>query len=498
MRDRALRIGLFVSCALLIATQVWIYLAYRLEADDDLIWLYQSARMLQFGPSDVAGHYAAYHAFLEQVGAGIEWLTRAEMRQALGASQNYLFTSGWIAVAAWIGQATVGISDYPSYMTAVALWAYSTEALAVALGVAAIFVTRRDPRIGVAFALTLLLLLGLDLIGNWLGDNYTLELIAKQTIEAGKFSDSLWHTLIDPTPAFSPYYPPAKNRAQMLLMLVMLLRWSDRPASSYGLLLFGAFWHQDYIGLFTLAFVTADLVRQPHIFRRPVVVLLAGLGIALYLLRGSLLWDAVGSLPPSAILAGVAALVAVCFGLFLIRRPIARLQLVIFGDPAKRSMTTSILQDLGVQGILWFVSLLLLVPVSLNASDISSSLLWGSVHGRLYGMIHPSVALGLCLVVTAAASKRFGVARLQVAAGSAVLLSGLALMVWSVGNVDDLDAVQARVESQFRTLDQPTVEPLRPGEAAEALFFYLSAKSLDTGTDLVGDAFEAIDQEPLQ
>lgn len=490
MTDRALRIGIFLGCALLIGIQVWIYLAYRLEADDDLIWLYQSARMLQFGTGDIAGHYAVYNAFLERVGAGIEWFTRSDMRQSLGASQNYLFTSGWIAVAAWIGQATVGLSDYPTYMTSVALWAYSTEALAIALGVAAIFITRRDPTVGIAFALALLLLLGLDLVGNWMGDGYTLELIAKQTIEAGRFSDSLWHTLIDPTPAFSPYYPPAKNRAQMLLMLIMLLRWSDRPASSYSLLLFGAFWHQDYIGLFTLAFVAADLIRQPHVFRRPVVAGLAGVGISIYLLRGSLLWSAVSSVSSVTLLAIGAAGATVLAGVFLARKPILSLQAKVFGQLTGRSMSTSVLQDLSVQGILWSVTLLLLIPVSMNASDISSSLLWGSVHGRLYGMIHPSVCLGICLIVTAAAARRFGIAKLQVATGATVLLSGLALAGWSVGNVDGIEAIRSRVESQFRVLDQRAGTALRPGESAEALFFYLSSKSLDTGIDLVGPTFE--------
>src|SRR5690606_39022977 len=124
-----------------------------------------------------------------------------------------------------------------------------------------------------------------------------------------------------------------------------------------------------------------------------------------------LVWTALGGLSGESILLVTAGLIAIFGGAWLFGRISLR------GSRQKLpDRSHSVATDLAVIAYGWLVSLLLFIPVNLAIDPASSSLFWGNVHGRLYGMFYPAAVLGLTILVIDRAALSKAAAKINLAA----------------------------------------------------------------------------------
>ena len=471
-RSNGLLLGLLATLCLIVT---WHYSVYRIKPDDDLLWLMQSSANF-FSPAGLVEElYDEYREFLRTAGADNLWFVRADTREQLGQSHNYLVSSLWMNTSLRLVD-NWSDAGFNSRLASAMLLGFPSQVLVICAGAIFLFCRSKAPNALIILALSLSGLVLFDLIGDAAGRTPNQDLISQSMMSSPlRFVTNFIQSILDPTPAFTLFYPTPKNQAQWLILIAVWFRWNGRYVASYATLVAGAAFHQDYMGLFIIAFVGVDLMLRPHTLNvRVAAIALAG--ILLYLMRGSLLWAALGGISPESILIIAIGLVAVFASAWVVGHICLRgLQQL----PPVRSLSAA--TDLAVLGCGWLASLVLFIPINFAVDPASSALFWGNVHGRIYGMFYPAAILGLAILAVDSVAARRGRLNIHLAANIVVAgtLAGT-LLVYGPGLMAPTK-LHERIVDDLEGLSEADLSRLGPGGRAETVFYYDSLRRVDEG-----------------
>jgi hypothetical protein len=312
---------------------------------------------------------------------------------------------------------------------------------------------------------------------------------------AGKMLHSVWHDvsaipayLLHPGPAFSPFAFEPKSNFMLLLLGGCALRWSGCFRAGYGLIAAGSLFEQGYAMLLALLLIAIDLVRDPSRILNPLALTFCAVAIIPNLLLG-VFWQQIGF--PLAIAAAIGALLVIGVGISLGRRRAAASGAIgaVLGGWVAMALRpyewvragfaemTDPGADLRIFAVLWGLSLLAFVPLSLASSAPQSQYYWGNIHGRLLGLGVPVVWMAGAIAALVRARARFGETRTLLAGSAAAI--GLSVVACAlVGTPPD---PLPRLRAEVKEYESALLLPLqRYDRQTESYLYYGISKSIDT------------------
>jgi hypothetical protein len=312
---------------------------------------------------------------------------------------------------------------------------------------------------------------------------------------AGKMLHAVWRDvsaipayLLHPGPAFSPFAFEPKSNFMLLLLGSCALRWSGSFRAGYGLIAAGSFFEQGYAMLLALLLIAIDLVRDPSRILNPLALTFCAMAIIPNLLLGAF-WQQIGF--PLAIAAAIGAIFVVGVGISLGRwrnaasgtiGAVLKRWLAIALRPYERvrarfAPMTDPGADLSIFAVLWGLSLLAFVPLSLASSAPQSQYYWGNIHGRLLGLGVPVVWMAAAIAALVRVRARHGETRMRLAgAAAAIGLSALACAV--VGTPPD---PLPRLRAEVKEYEAALLLPLQGYDRqTESYVYYAISKSINT------------------
>jgi hypothetical protein len=294
--------------------------------------------------------------------------------------------------------------------------------------------------------------------------------------------------LLHPGPAFSPFAFEPKTNFTIILLGAVALRWSGSFRGSYGLLAIASLYEQGYGMLLALFLAVIDIIRAPQRILSPVTLTLIGATVIPGLLLGPF-WEQIGlhsyiaiAIIASMMLAAVVLILRhynVLKGLTKIfstkvtataLRQYARIRapFLLMSDP---------LADIGLFTLLWTMSLIAFVPLSLASSFAQSQYYWGNIHGRLFGLQVPVLWMAAFIGVLTLARARIGEARTNFfGVAAAIGLSTLACLF--IAKAPD---PFRKLDGEIAEYEAALLEPLtKYDRRTESHLYYGISKSIDT------------------
>jgi hypothetical protein len=253
--------------------------------------------------------------------------------------------------------------------------------------------------------------------------------------------------LLHPGPAFSPFAFEPKTNFTLILLAALALRWSGAFRSSYGLLAAASLYEQGYGMLMALFLTAIDMIRAPQRLLNPMSMMFVCAAILPNLVGGAF-WEQIGFHSVLAAAIGVCVVVAATIVLWpryipgadtmpaRLAAPLAPLlsRYARFRVPFRHMSDP--MGDISLFGLLWIVSLVAMIPLSLAGSPPQSQYYWGNIHGRLLGLGVPVLWMAMINWLLTFARMRVGEARTNILCAIAVV--GLAALACaSIGRPGD-------------------------------------------------------------
>lgn len=447
------------------------------RGSDDNVWLYYTGVEVA-APEATKKLNAQLIDGLEAIGYE-EWLYRVTARADY--AYNYLLPSFIYnrvgALSAWMTDRQPS-SDYPQHMANALEYGFLLcflLSLAIATG-------------GIWLGGNRTILLAYLLTGIVLAAVYMIEIPQPTFILLNRTSlwDGVKHAVaffINPHSRFSTFGFTPRSNFIMLTMLVFALRWMDRRALAYWVVVALSFVHQSLAGLTLSLLIVLDLIIDPRrLLRWPVIVPIV-MGLALFVVRETL-WKFVGIELGLSVLLASMGIVGV---FYLFRRstpskwfeqvwlPTARYRASIAGWRPE-------IQDICVFVFGWLATLIPVMIINAQVSAEQSQFFWGQLHGRILSVMRPNIYFAIVLGLLywwiqsrppLAAGRLLHVAVLCVAAVpivSAVLTRNSAAAVV-------LSDVRA-LESRLNAISEPYTEA--PSRSDESLWYYAMSREIET------------------
>lgn len=456
----------------------------RLGADDDRLWLYQSAT--QIGRAEEGDRLEALvRASIPASAATRRW--RFNARAAY--SSNYIAASSvyWLA-ATVVRDRTDPLmaADYPAYLARAIYTGFLSAYVAACTVFVLILATGRDRRmLPAAVAAVAVLALANTIfdatVPAWQGVPVLLpEAESSQTFRE-VFGTNFPRMILNPDTQMSPFGDTPRNHFVLLTLGLFVLRWRGAYGWSYVLLFALSLVHQSQTGLLAAYLVGVDALLRPQVFRS-VAGPLAALTVAIYLARETL-GDVVGVTRPAVLVLVIGAATAVLAALWLglRRRTAAPLPSTLAGPRDRLLSYGPAASDLILIAAFWLVTFPVAAAINSLGSNNQSVYFWTQLHGRSLGLMRPPVVLGLALLVLDRLGRRVARPRLEMAAvalaAAALIPSGLLAATYPR---DPL----ARLEAALRAIDVsvgPDVDWTTIGERGEDQIYYAVARTLDRG-----------------
>lgn len=457
---------------------------YRLGANDDRLWLYQTGA--QIGRTDANGRLEAQVAASLPTGATSK-VFRYEARQ--GYRGNYLAaTAGYRLTAETVRWQTddLASTDYPAFLAR----AMYTGFLSAYVTACAIFVlivaTGRSHRMLLAVIATIALIALVETVFDAAGDTWRGTPVLLP--EAGS-AQTFWEVfgrnfpgmILNPHSQLSPFGDTPRNHFVLLVLALFALRWRGAYLGSYVLLAALSFLHQSQTGLLAAYLISADALLRPQLLRSAAGPL-AAVTIALYLGRESL-GSIVGIARPAVLALTLALAAAVLAALWLgLRSQVAGpLASALAGPRARLLARGPVAADLIVIATCWATTFPIAAVINAFGSEQQSIYFWTQLHGRSLGILRPPLVLGLTLAGLALIGPRIALPRTALAV---LTFAGAALVpsVWMSTTHDNQPV--ATLESALRQMDQsvgPVTDWTTAGTLSEEQIYYALARALDQG-----------------
>jgi uncharacterized membrane protein len=288
--------------------------------------------------------------------------------------------------------------------------------------------------------------------------------------------------IIHPGPSFSPFAFEPKCNFMVLLVGVFALRWSGSFAASYAVLVVASLFEQGYGMLFALFLAAIDITCEPKRIFNPYAFIFFCLAAFPNLFFGQW-WELIGFHSIITILVVgcvLAAAVAWFGGLARVSQPFSFLLQPYATFRASFVRLSTPVGDIALFGLIWFVTLLAFIPISLRSSIYQSQNFWGAIHGRLLGLIIPVLWMSVILRVLSRTRERMGEERttLRAAAAGVVLFVIATLTVLTTSHRSD---PFTRMDSEILEYEAALAEPfLRYDRRTESHLYWAISKSVDT------------------
>jgi hypothetical protein len=311
----------------------------------------------------------------------------------------------------------------------------------------------------------------------------------------GKMYQSVWRDvraipafLLHPGPAFSPFAFEPKANFTLIFLAAFALRWSGAFRSSYGLLAAASLYEQGYGMLMALFLAAIDMIRAPQRLLNPIAMMFVCAAIVPNLIGGAF-WEQIGF--HSVLEVAIGACIVVGAAIVLWQRNIpgvammhARLAAplapflswyVRLRAPFRRMSDP--VGDISLFALMWIISLLVMIPLSLISSPQQSQYYWGNIHGRLLGLGVPVLWMATIIWLLTRARMRVGEARTNLLCTIAVV--GLAAVACaSIGRPGD---PFGRLESEISGYEGALLHRLeRYDRETESYLYYGLSKSIAT------------------
>lgn len=380
---------LILAAVALIAFANVSYQSRYLQANDDYLWLADSAFQV-FDRDRAEAMHDRYVEALQRNTTDAVAIDRAVVRRDLG--DNYLFQS---AVFRLGFDLTPGEVAFDVALQRVMYWGYAATLLIV-LGAFAFALSRQT---SATLAAAVVALSVCYLLEHVPFGNSPYRYFPTETVSWAQALYNLAADMLQPAPAFSPFSNTPRDRLTIVVLMLFLLRWSGHYRLSHLLLLIAFFIHREYAGLLAAILLALDLVMRPRSLQggawlMPVIVLGA------FVLDSPL---AAGAIGYSGLILPIAIAAIAVLGFGVETKWVPR-----FGDWLSRAAPFAWLtgqkpasQDMLLFALLWLVTLPLAAFASaLTASGMAGELrLWDMVHGRVWGFMYLAVLTALALPV---------------------------------------------------------------------------------------------------
>lgn len=370
---------------ILLALFVWAIQLHgyigRSYISDDLLWYFFTGEELTF-PAQTANLKAELASALARVGAEQGLVVRYDLLNRYSA--NYPFVSASYAAVSSILRALCGEHRFSENLIETFIVTNIIFGIVATVIVGLAAVTSPKGALTVGFAVTVALqTLVLPLSAASFAPFYETGFLAG-------VGQALHHLLV-PGPEFTMLNTGPRNLLAGLALAVFLLRWSQRFAGSYWLLLCLIFVHQSTTLLLICAVAGIDLVLRPR------VILKSWVPIATAILFGVVrerVWHLTGFRSSTAL--GLILLVCAALAVtYLARRSHFRLPAV--PDAWRKAVTSyppTVVEPVAFLAV-WLITLPFPYFVNRFVDPYQSYYFWSALHTRSLGVMHPSLLMGL-------------------------------------------------------------------------------------------------------
>lgn len=459
-------------------------LDYHLHADDDHLFLYYAAQSL--GRSDDAR--LLNEAVVDAMGKhGISGDPVIRFQVRADYLGNYLLpTAIYRGVSGTLRLITAsGDADYPRYLASAMVTGFGVVFLLVCVALLASIWALRDPRPMVAFAVTLTVVAGLEVLWRLRGATTFVggpELFVRSVGDLQTLKALVVGTcalLLNPNIGFSPFAETPRSHILLLAALVFLYRWRARHDAAYAMLFALSFVHQSYTGLLLVFLVATDLIVAPTVFLRwpaalfalGTLVVFAGRDTLLTAFAGVAGWQVVAMF-------FVAAAVALLAGSPATGRAAGRVRALMRRRPWIPLGMDPRVADLLVIGLLWGGSLPVAWVMNRNLDPEISQYFWAQVHGRALALFRVAFVLGASLWLVDRAWDRVHASRMTTLIG----LTALGVTVAALAAASPFGHPVETLRSEFIALDRKAGASAPWDDAAlrdETVIYYRMIRALD-------------------
>lgn len=463
---------LLILLALLVwAIQLSGYIG-RLYISDDLLWYFFTGEELTF-PAQTASLKAELASALARVGAEQGFVVRYDLLNRYSA--NYPFVSASYAAVSSILRAMHGEHRFSENLieTLIVTNIIFGIVATVIVGLAAVTSPRGALTVGFAVAValqTLVLPLGAASFAPFYETGFL----------AG-VGQALHHLLV-PGPEFTMLNTGPRNLLAGLALAVFFLRWSQRFAGSYWLLLCLIFVHQSTTLLLICTVVGIDLVLRPRVILKSWVPIAAAILFGVVRER---VWHLTGFRTSTAL--GLIFLVCAALAVaYLARRNHFRLPAAV--DAWRKAVANyppTVVEPVAFLAV-WLVTLPFPYFVNRLVDPYQSYYFWSVLHTRSLGVMHPSLLMGLA---AAAFVSLQSWRRLRTAIIAGVI--GAACVQATLREIPFLHSPYPRMRAQVEELERKlgNLSAIDAQALADGRLVYLGMSKAAAGVD---DRFERL------
>jgi hypothetical protein len=254
------------------------------------------------------------------------------------------------------------------------------------------------------------------------------------------------------------------------------------------LLAIASLYEQGYGMLLALFLAVIDIIRAPQRILSPVPLALIGATVIPGLLLGPF-WEQIGLhlyIAIAIIVGMMLAAVVLILRHYDVLKGLTNISSMKLAATALRQyarirtpflLMSDPLADIGLFTLLWSVSLIAFVPLSLASSFAQSQYYWGNIHGRLLGLQVPILWMAAFIGVLTLARARIGEARTNlIGIAAAIGLSALACLFIAKAP-DPFRKLDGEIAEYEAALLQPLTKYDRQ---TESHLYYGISKSIDT------------------
>lgn len=432
--------------------------AMRVDPDHLLWHAMGSSLRSNLIPSEFFDEHLNY---LKGVQTTEETIYVAKVRQEKDGGHNYIGGSVFISLSGWFTENILKFSPFHEYNR----FATSSFIMGFSLPVIIIFVligffVGRDKDLDVKVALLIMLIF--TLVSDIKSSHYVARFLSYSLVEKGTFSviQEMFGFLINPSSSFSIFSFTIKCRLVCLTMLAFYFRWKNRLTISYFVLLCGGLFHLTYGGLIFIFVLALDVIRQPQVLKNWYIRGCLLVGVGLFILKDALAKQAFSVLSMWHLVCVAILAILLVILMVLLRGSQNRLlghlnklrdRLIVLG-PIKT--------DLLLILFIWLATFILVIPISQSVSPLDNYYFWGQLHGRVLGLLQPSILLGICLLTVGKLKKKFGQDRLLQYSTIVVVVALLFFTKFAVKKLDNPCQVTKRIFGDFKEIELLSQKPL--------------------------------------
>lgn len=463
---------LLISLALLVwAIQLSGYIG-RSYISDDLLWYFFTGEELTF-PAQTASLKAELASALARVGAEQGFVVRYDLLNRYSA--NYPFVSASYAAVSSILRALHGEHRFSENLieTLIVTNIIFGIVATVIVGLAAVTSPKGALTVGFAVAVALQTLV-LPLGAASFAPFYETGFLAGM-------GQALHHLLV-PGPEFTMLNTGPRNLLAGLALAVFFLRWSQRFAGSYWLLLCLIFVHQSTTLLLICTVVGIDLVLRPRVILKSWVPIAAAILFGVVRER---VWHLTGFRTSTAL--GLIFLVCAALAVaFLARRSHFRLPAAV--DAWRKAVANyppTVVEPVAFLAV-WLVTLPFPYFVNRLVDPYQSYYFWSVLHTRSLGVMHPSLLMGLAAAAFVGLQS-WGRLRTAIIAG----VIGAACVQATLREIPFLHSPYPRMRAQVEELERKlgNLSAIDAHVLADGRLVYLGMSKAAAGVD---DRFERL------